>query len=143
MNKQFLNQFQEIRDESLSYIKNNNYNWNRFIIFWARQFDKYSVDNILNLYSYNPNGRYFMTFDDWNSDTVDRRIKPKSKGIPIIEENNKIYVFDIKQTYGKDFYDWNYKHFFDDIVIDYYHKNLKVQNNNTKNIYENFYNIFY
>lgn len=40
MNKQFLNQFQEIRDESLSYIKNNNYNWNRFIIFWARQFDK-------------------------------------------------------------------------------------------------------
>ena len=57
----------------------------------------------MNLYSYNPYGKIFKTFDDWNNDKIERRIKPKSKGIPIIEDDKKIYVFDINQTYGKDY----------------------------------------
>ena len=49
-----------------------------------------------------------MTFDEWNSEPIARRIKPKSKGIPILVDNKKIYVFDIKQTYGRDYNKWNY-----------------------------------
>ena len=48
-----------------------------------------------------------MTFDEWNSSKIDRRIKPKSKGIPIFDNNFKVYVFDIKQTYGKEYRIWN------------------------------------
>lgn len=30
-----------------------------------------------------------MTFDEWNSEQIARRIKPKSKGIPILVDNKK------------------------------------------------------
>lgn len=143
MSIDFNKEYFEIRDETLKDIQSNLYNWNRFIVYWSKILDKYSVDNVLNLYSYNPNGRYFMTFDEWNSNTIERRIKPKSKGIPIMENNRKIYVFDIKQTYGKDFNVWNYKHYLDDIVLNYYQDKLDIENDDSKNKYENYYDTFY
>ena len=100
MNKEFENDFFNIRDETLKDIQGNSYAWNRFIIYWSKILDDYSIDNVLNLYSYNSSGRVFKTFDDWNSEEIGRRIKPKSRGIPIIVNDAKIYVFDIRQTYG-------------------------------------------
>ena len=98
MNNEFIQEYFGIRDETFNEIRENSYNWNKFINYWSKILDKYSVDNVLNLYSYNSSGRIFMTFDDWNTEEVGRRIKPKSKGIPIIEDNHKIYVFDIFLT---------------------------------------------
>ena len=111
MNKEFVNDFFNIRDETLKDIQDNSYNWNRFIIYWSKILDDYSIDNVLNLYSYNSSGRVFKTFDDWNSEEIGRRIKPKSRGIPIIVNDAKIYVFDIRQTYGKEYRTWNYNHY--------------------------------
>ena len=84
MNKDFLNSFISTRDDTLNEIKTSQYNWNKFINYWSKILDKYSIDNVLNLYSYNSTGRIFMTFDEWNSEEIGRRIKHKSKGIPII-----------------------------------------------------------
>ena len=123
MNKEFINDYLNNRDYSLNEIKENTYNWNKFINYWSKILDKYSVDNVLNLYSYNSTGRTFMTFDEWNSEEIGRRIKPKSKGIPIIEDGHKIYVFDIRQTYGKNYRVWNYNHFVDNSVLSYYQNN--------------------
>ena len=92
MKKEFINDFFETRDDTLQDIKESSYNWNKFINYWSKILDEYSVDNVLNLYSYNPYGKIFKTFDDWNNDKIERRIKPKSKGIPIIEDDN-VYLF--------------------------------------------------
>ena len=102
MNKKFLEEYLSNRDFCLETILEEQVNWNKFINFWVRHFDKHSVDNILTLYSYNPSGTVFYTFDEWNSEKIDRRIKPKSKGVPILDLDYKNYVFDIKQTYGKE-----------------------------------------
>ena len=99
MNKDFFDEFSDIRDRMLKNIQLDKNSWNKFLIYWSKILDKYSVDNVLNLYTYNPTGKIFMTFDEWNSNKIDRRIKPKSKGIPIFDNNFKIYVFDIKQEY--------------------------------------------
>ena len=98
MNNKFVDEFLSNRDETFKNIKESEYSWNKFIIYWSKILDDYSVDNVLNLYSYNSSGRVFKTFDEWNSDTIERGIKPKSKGIPILKDNYKIYVFDIKQN---------------------------------------------
>lgn len=143
MNKEFINDYLNNRDYSLNEIKENTYNWNKFINYWSKILDKYSVDNVLNLYSYNSTGRTFMTFDEWNSEEIGRRIKPKSKGIPIIEDGHKIYVFDIRQTYGKDYRVWNYNHFVDSSVLSYYQNNIGLVNDDNKTLYENFYDTFY
>ena len=50
MNKEFVNDFFNIRDETLKDIQDNSYNWNRFIIYWSKILDDYSIDNVLNLY---------------------------------------------------------------------------------------------
>ena len=92
---------------------------------------------------YNHTGRTFMTFDEWNSEKIGRRIKPKSKGIPIILNNWKAYVFDIKQTYGKDYKEWNYNHFVDKSVLEYYQDKAGITNDDNKSLYENFYDTFY
>ena len=117
MSKDFLNEFISTRDDTLAEIKTSSYNWNKFIAYWANILDRYSIDNVLNLYSYNSNGKTFMTFDEWNSEQIARRIKPKSKGIPILVDNKKIYVFDIKQTYGRDYNKWNYSHYIDNAIL--------------------------
>ena len=74
MNNKFINEYFETRDNTLRDIQSSSYNWNKFITYWSKILDKYSVDNVLNLYSYNSSGRTFMTFDEWNSKEVDRRI---------------------------------------------------------------------
>ena len=143
MNKNFLNEYFSLRDETLKNILVDSSDWNKFIIFWSKILDKYSIDNVLNLYAYNFNGSVFMTFDEWNSDEIGRRIKPKSKGIPILGNNGKIYVFDIRQTYGKDYKLWNYKHLVDQYILTYYQDRIRYENNNEKDINENFYDTFY
>lgn len=143
MNKDFLDEFISTRDDTLNEIKTSLYNWNKFITYWANILDKYSIDNVLNLYSYNSNGKTFMTFDEWNSELIARRIKPKSKGIPILVDNKKIYVFDIKQTYGRDYNKWNYSHYVDNAILKYYQTELNVKNDNSKSFNENFYDIIY
>lgn len=143
MNNDFFGEFLAIRDETLKNIQLDNNSWNKFITYWSKILDKYSVDNVLNLYTYNSSGRTFMTFDEWNSEEVGRRIKPKSKGIPIIINNWKSYVFDIKQTYGKEYRTWNYNHFVDKSLLEYYQDNVGISNDDNKSLYENFYDTFY
>lgn len=143
MSKDFLNEFISTRDDTLAEIKTSSYNWNKFIAYWANILDRYSIDNVLNLYSYNSNGKTFMTFDEWNSEQIARRIKHKSKGIPILVDNKKIYVFDIKQTYGRDYNKWNYSHYIDNAILKYYQTELDVKNDNSKNFNENFYDVIY
>ena len=126
MNKEFVNDFFNIRDETLKDIQGNSYVWNRFIIYWSKILDDYSIDNVLNLYSYNSSGRVFKTFDDWNSEEIGRRIKPKSRGIPIIVNDAKIYVFDIRQTYGKEYRTWNYNHYIDKDILNYYQDKIII-----------------
>ena len=143
MNNDFFGEFLTIRDETLKNVQLDNNSWNKFITYWSKILDKYSVDNVLNLYNYNSSGRTFMTFDEWNSEEIGRRIKPKSKGIPIIINNWKGYVFDIKQTYGKDYRVWNYNHFVDKSVLEYYQDKVDITNDDNKSLYENFYDTFY
>ena len=143
MNNDFFGEFLAIRDETLKNIQLDNNSWNKFITYWSKILDKYSVDNVLNLYTYNSSGRTFMTFDEWNSEEVGRRIKPKSKGIPIIINNWKGYVFDIRQTYGKEYRTWNYNHFVDKSLLEYYQDNVDITNDDNKSLYENFYDTFY
>ena len=139
----FFQEYIATRDESLKKIQLDNSSWNKFITYWSKILDKYSVDNVLNLYMYNHTGRTFMTFDEWNSEEIGRRIKPKSKGIPIILNNWKAYVFDIKQTYGKDYKIWNYNHFVDKSVLEYYQNEVGITNDDNKTLYENYYDTFY
>ena len=139
----FFEEYIATRDLSLKNIQLDNSSWNKFITYWSKILDKYSVDNVLNLYMYNHTGRTFMTFDEWNSEEIGRRIKPKSKGIPIILNNWKAYVFDIKQTYGKDYKIWNYNHFVDKSVLEYYQDKAGITNDDNKSLYENFYDTFY
>ena len=143
MNKKFEEDFIETRDESLNNALDNKINWNKFLNYWSKILDSYSVDNILNLYSYNSYGKIFHTFDEWNNDEIDRRIKPKSKGIPILIDDKKVYVFDIKQTYGKEYNQWNYNHLIDLETLSYYQDKYQVLNDSEININDNFYNVFY
>ena len=143
MNKRFDEDFIETRDESLNNALENKIKWNKFLNYWSKILDSYSVDNILNLYSYNSYGKVFHTFDEWNSDAIERRIKPKSKGIPILIDDKKVYVFDIKQTYGKDYNQWNYNHLIDLETLSYYQDKYQILNDSELNINDNFYNVFY
>lgn len=113
MNNKFEKEFYATRDEILEEIKETKSDWNVFLKYWSRVLDNHEIDNILNLYSYNKSGICFKTFDEWNNDDIGRRIKPKSKGIPIYVNEHKIYVFDISQTYGREYNIWNYNHLSD------------------------------
>ena len=143
MNNDFFGEFLAIRDETLKNTISDSYNWSKFIQFWSKVLDKYSVDNVLNLYAYNSTGKTFMTFDEWNSEEIGRRIKPKSKGIPIIINNWKGYVFDIKQTYGREYKVWNYNHFVDKSLLEFYQNKVGIKNDNNKALNENYYETFY
>jgi len=142
MQNEFKKDFFDTRDEILSNIKENPYNWNKFITYWAKILDKYSVDNVFNLYSYNPTGRIYYTFDEWNNKNIDRRIKPKSKGIPILVNDHKTYVFEIKQTYGRDYKEWSYRHYIDKEILLYYQTKNDITNDVNISLNENFYNTF-
>lgn len=84
----------------------------------------------------------FLNFDEWNDDGIGRRIKPKSKGIPIILDNHKVYVFDIKQTYGKEYNEWSYRHQVDLETLTYYQDKYKLLHDGDKDITDNFYDLF-
>ncbi|MDO5568595.1 MAG: hypothetical protein Q4G04_00580, partial [bacterium] len=142
MNNEFKKEFFETRDDSLKEIKISAYNWNKFLNYWANILDEYSVDNVLNLYSYNPYGKVFKSFDDWNSKDIERRIKPKSKGIPILKDDYKNYVFDIRQTYGRDYNEWKYRHQADIEILSYYQDRYNIENNSDITQNENYYNLF-
>ena len=139
----FLEKFIALRDETLEDIQLNANNWNQFISFWSNILEKHTIENILNLYAYNSSGKVFMTFDEWNSEEIGRRIKPKSKGIPIFSHNGKVYVFDIKQTYGKKYEEWQYNHQIDNAILEYYQNSINLNRNDNKNLNENFYDTFY
>lgn len=141
MRREFKNEYFKTRDSTLKEIMNSQSKWFSFLMFWSKILDSYSIDNVLNLYSYNPYGKIFMTFDDWNNPSINRRIKANSKGIPIIEDDSKVYVFDIKQTYGKEYKVWNYKHLVDDIILDFYKHDRKM-NLNEDNVHKNYYKLF-
>ena len=57
--------------------------------------------------------------------------------------NGKIYVFDIRQTYGKDYGIWHYNHLVDNSILEYYQNSINFSNDDDKNINENFYDTFY
>ena len=52
MKTTFKKDFFDTRDGVLEDIKNSQHEWNKFICYWANILDEYSVDNVLNLYSY-------------------------------------------------------------------------------------------
>ena len=143
MNTEFYGEYFSIRDEALKRIQLDENSWNKFINYWSKILDNYSVDNILNLYIYNSTGKVFMKFDEWNSEEINRKIKPKSKGIPILKDNYKTYVFDIRQTYGIDYRVWNYNHSVDESILKYYEEQIGINNDENNDIYERFYNTFY
>ncbi len=142
MKDEFKEVFFQTRDETLELIKKDNYNWNKFMSYWSKLLDGYGIDNIINLYSYNPNGRIYHTFDEWNNDIIDRKIKPKSRGIPILKNGKKIYVFDIKQTYGKDYNHWNYNHLVDYEMLRFYQNRNKIIDSDIP-MNERYYKVFY
>lgn len=141
MQYDFRKAFFETRDDILSNIRESPYNWNKFIVYWSKLLNKYSVDNILNLYSYNPYGRIYHTFDEWNNINIDRRIKPKSKGIPILINGRKTYVFEIKQTYGRNYKEWTCYHDVDQVILQYYQSKNNILDSDIS-IEQNFYNTF-
>ena len=49
MNNKFVDEFLSNRDETFKNIKESEYSWNKFIIYWSKILDDYSVDNVLNL----------------------------------------------------------------------------------------------
>ena len=58
LNKDFFDEFSDIRDRMLKNIQLDKNSWNKFLIYWSKILDKYSVDNVLNLYTYNPTVKY-------------------------------------------------------------------------------------
>lgn len=124
MNQKFLDEYSLTVNETLEDVIKEE-NWSDFLVFWGNLTENYSIENILNLFSYNPHGSVFYTFDEWNNSTIDRRIKRSSKGIPILKNGFKTYVFDIKQTYQpktstQSFMLWYNHHKVDNLLIDYY-----------------------
>lgn len=140
--EEFKKEFINIRDKMLKRIIESNKNWNDFIIYWSNILDDYSVDNILNLFCYNSYGRCYKTFDEWNNDGVNRRIKPKSKGIPILKNNWKSYVFDIKQTYGKEYKMWKYNHIVDIEILSYFQDKYNISSDDEISLDNNYYKTF-
>ena len=95
LNEKFKIEFYENRDSTLVDILKDKRSWYDYSKFWSRNLGYHSVDNLINIYSYNPRGSMFATFDEWNSEKVDRHIKKNNHGIPILEDGYKNYVFDI------------------------------------------------
>ena len=133
VNSRFKEEYIDIRDNTLQSISNNEQEWYKFLNFWSNNVVQYSIDNLLNIYAYNPSGSVFATFDEWNSEQVARRIKPQSRGIPIIKNDSKTHIFEISQTYGKSFYLWKYDHNIDTELLNYYVRPIKYDIKKDKN----------
>ncbi len=79
--------------------------WLAFLKFWARQY-KYSLGNVLEIYKADQVGTAFATIKQWNS--LGRLIKTGSKGIPIIKNDKRQHVFDIRNTLGNSVDIWRF-----------------------------------
>ena len=123
MNRKFREEYYNIRDNTFNNINEDIEEFSNFITFWSNNVISYGIDNLLNIFAYNPNGRVYLTFDEWNEDRVGRRIIAKSKGIPIIQNDFKTHVFEISQTYGKLFPIWKYNHDLDNELFEKYEVN--------------------
>ena len=108
MYKDFIADFYSNRDDTLEGIIASATTWHDFLKFWSRNLGYFTLDNLINIYSYFPTGSTFKTFEDWNNERIERRIKKGSHGVPILKDNNLMYVFDISQTWGKPLVIWQY-----------------------------------
>jgi len=133
VNSKFKEEYLDIRNNTLQNIISSEQEWYKFLNFWSNNVVQYSIDNLLNIYAYNPSGSVFATFEEWNSDKVARRIKPQSRGIPIIKNDSKTHIFEISQTYGKSFYLWKYDHNIDTELLNYYVRPIKYDIKKDKN----------
>ena len=120
MKKKFVEEFYRNRDETLEIILKDKISFYDYIKFWARNLGYHTVDNLITIYSYNPKGTMFATFDEWNNEIIDRKIKRYSHGIPILQNGYKSYVFDISQTWGKPINLWKYNKSYEEDLIKIY-----------------------
>lgn len=128
MSSKFEEEYELMRDETLNNISNDKNEWYKFLNFWSNNVVQYSINNLLNIYSANPTGTIFATYEEWNSPSISRMIKPKHTGIAIKKDGNKVHVFELSQTYGKSFYLWKYNHQVDEELINYYSRPIRVDN---------------
>ena len=85
-------------------IENQN-NFNNYIKY-ASNLYKQDLDTVFTLFDNDPKGTYYGTFENWNG--IERRIKKGEHGILTYKNNRKVYLFDIRQTYGKSITMWKY-----------------------------------
>lgn len=96
-----------------------------------------SLRDICQIITYRENLNYCLSFEEWNA--VDRRIIAGRKGIPYYDENgNKRFVFDVKDTYGKDKIQIPY-HSFDPLIYGLCELNHHVLDNNDTSDYQILY----
>lgn len=129
LNDKFKIEFYENRDSTLVDILKDKRSWYDYSKFWSRNLGYHSVDNLINIYSYNPRGSMFATFDEWNSEKVDRHIKKNNHGIPILKDGYKNYVFDISQTWGKPFIVWRYNQRYNEDIANIYNSKYNLHFN--------------
>ncbi|MDO5568770.1 MAG: SNF2-related protein [bacterium] len=85
-------------------IENQN-NFNNYVKY-ASNLYKQDLDTIFTLFDSDPKGSYYGTFENWNG--IERRIKKGEHGILTYKNGKKVYLFDIRQTYGKSITMWKY-----------------------------------
>lgn len=81
--------------------------WEAFLRFWSRQY-KYSFSNVLEIYEKDQAGTAFATIKQWNN--LGRLVNAGTKGIPIIKNDLRQHVFDIRNTFGNDVTIWHFDH---------------------------------
>lgn len=79
--------------------------WEAFLRFWSRQY-KYSFENVLEIYERDQAGTAYATIKQWNN--LGRLVNAGTKGIPIIKNNQRRHVFDIRNTFGKEVTIWQF-----------------------------------
>ena len=150
--EEFLKDYNTKLQDLLFNLKQDSKSFNNFLNFWADNLGNQSFNNLMMLFSYRPNGRIFATFDEWNSDKINRRIKPKSKGIPILKNDRVIHVFELSQTYGKKYSIWSNNREHDRQLVESYNKIYNkntvdleiysiIQNAITKNLIDDYYDL--
>lgn len=78
--------------------------WQKWLEFAANTY-KYDMDNSISVYIQKPDAFMIADFKTWNN--LGRRIHRGQKGSYIKLNNTINYVFDIKQTYGKELDRWH------------------------------------
>lgn len=100
----------QLYKEGIKEITANAAAWKDFLVFTSQLY-KYSFVEKVQIYQQKPDATYLADFDTWQS--VYRYVSVKQKGIAVskVQEDGvkRQYLFDIAQTYGKDFEepDWS------------------------------------